>query len=121
MKKSEIVKHFEKEGIVQRTIYKTIDRMQDEGSIKEKNKTDRPTSWTAARRSQLKKLANIQKGGSQRRLDRKFGLDRSVVSRKFLKWAFLITNVKNNNILRYRGKKQRIIAKDCQFILSIIM
>ena len=50
MKKSEIVKNFEKEGIARTTIYNTINRMQNEESIKDKNKTGRPTSWTGARK-----------------------------------------------------------------------
>ena len=38
MKKSEIVKHFEKEGIARQTIYNTINRMQNVWSIKDKEK-----------------------------------------------------------------------------------
>ena len=44
MKKSEIVKHFEKEGIARRTIYDTTNRLKNERSIKNKDKTCRPTS-----------------------------------------------------------------------------
>ena len=40
-KKPEIVKHFENEGIPRRTIYDAINRLQYEGSIKEK-KENRP-------------------------------------------------------------------------------
>ena len=58
MKKTEIVKHFEKEGIARTTIYNTINRMQNEESIKDKNKTGRPTSCTAARKRKLKRLVN---------------------------------------------------------------
>ena len=36
MKKSEIVKHFQKEGYPQRTIYNTINRLHSGESIKEK-------------------------------------------------------------------------------------
>ena len=61
MKKSEIFKHFGKEGIARTTIYNTINRMQNEGSIKDKNKTGRPTSWTAARKRKLKRLVNNRK------------------------------------------------------------
>ena len=82
MKKSVIVRHFEKEGIARRTIYETISRMQNEESIKDKNKTGRPTSWTAARKRKLKRLVNYRKGVSQRGLGKKFELDQSVISRK---------------------------------------
>ena len=68
MKKSEIVKQFEKKGIARRTIYNTINRMQNEESIKDKNKTGRPTSWAAARKRKRKRLVNNRKGVSQRGL-----------------------------------------------------
>ena len=50
MKKSEIVKNFEKEGIARTTIYNPINRMQNKESIKDKNKMGRPTSWIGARK-----------------------------------------------------------------------
>ena len=50
---------------------KRVNRMQLGGTINDKKKTGRPTSWTPARKSQLKRLANNRKGVSQRRLGRK--------------------------------------------------
>ena len=99
MKKSEIVKHFEKEGIARQTIYDTINRMQNEGSVKDKKKTGRPTSWTPARKSQLKKLVNNRKGVSQRGLGRKFALDQSVISRKISEMG--INNFKREKTPKY--------------------
>ena len=55
MEKSEIVNQFQKEGYPRRTIYNTINRMQLGGTINEKKKTGRPTSWTPARKNQLKR------------------------------------------------------------------
>ena len=46
MKKSEIVNHFQIEGYPRRTNYDTINRMQLGGTINDKKKTGRPTSWT---------------------------------------------------------------------------
>ena len=43
-KRSEIVHHFEKEENAWRTIYKTKDRMQNKGSIKDRNKSGRLTT-----------------------------------------------------------------------------
>ena len=71
MKKSEIVNHFQKEGYPRRTIYDTINRMQLGGTINDKKKTGRPTSWTPARKNQLKKFPSNRKGVSQGRLGRK--------------------------------------------------
>ena len=41
-KKIEIVNHFRKEGYKERTIYNTIERMEDEGSLKDNLRTGRP-------------------------------------------------------------------------------
>ena len=46
MKKTQIVKHFLKEGIARRTIYATIERLDSGKPINEKKRTGRPTSWT---------------------------------------------------------------------------
>ena len=56
------------EGYPRRTIYDTINRMQLGGKINDKKKTNRPTSWTPARKNQMKRLGNNCKGVSQRRL-----------------------------------------------------
>jgi len=61
MEKSEILNHFQKEGYPRRTIYNTINRFQNEESIKDNKKTGRPTSWTSARKNQLKRLTNNRK------------------------------------------------------------
>ena len=45
--------------------YDTINHMQLGGTINDKKKTDRPTSWTPARKNQLERLANNQKGVSK--------------------------------------------------------
>ena len=65
MEKSEIVNHFNLEGYSRRTIYNTINRMQLGGTINDKKKTGRPTSWTPARKNELKRSTNNRKGVSQ--------------------------------------------------------
>ena len=45
-------------------------------------KTGRPTSWTPARKNQLKRLANNRKGVSQRRHDRKLGVSHVTICRQ---------------------------------------
>jgi hypothetical protein len=72
--KSEIVNHFQKVVSPQRTIYNAINRLQNEESIKDKKQTGRPTSWTSARKNQLKRLINNPKGVSQRRLGHKLSV-----------------------------------------------
>jgi transposase len=72
MKKSKIVNHFQKVVSVQRTIYNAKNRLQNEESTKDKKQAGRPTSWTSARKNQLKRLINYRKGVRQRRLGHKF-------------------------------------------------
>ena len=72
IKKSEIVKHFMKEGFARQTIYRTLNRLNSHQSLKNNKKSGRPSSWTTARRQNLKRLVNNRKGVSQRRLAKKF-------------------------------------------------
>jgi transposase len=85
MKKSEIVKHFQKVVSPQRTIYNAINRLQNEESIKDKKQTGRPTSWTSARKNQLKRLINNPKGWSQRRLGHKLSVSHVTICRQLSK------------------------------------
>ena len=56
MEKSEILNHFKIEGYARKTIYDTITHMQLGGTFNHNKKTGRPTSWTFARKNQLKRL-----------------------------------------------------------------
>ena len=117
MKKTEIVKHFEKEGIARTTIYNIINRMQNEESIKDKNKTGRPTSWTAARKRKLKRLVNNRKGVSQRGLGKKFGLDQSVISRKIAEMG--ISNYKREKTPKYTEKQRQNAENNCRKLANL--
>ena len=112
MKKSEIVNHFNIEGYSRRTIYNTINRIQLGGTINDKKKTGRSTSWTPSRENYLKRLANNRKGVSQRRLGRKLGVPLWPYVDKYQKGTFLVINVRKRlNTARNRQKKQIINAK----------
>ena len=89
MTKSEIVKHFLKEGIARRTIYDTINHLQTAQPIKEKKRSGRPSSWTATKKSKLKRLANNRTGISQRRLARQFNVHQTTVGRQLSKMGIL--------------------------------
>ena len=94
MKKLEIVNHFQKKGYTRQTIYDTINRMLLGGTINVKKKTGGPTSWTPARKNQLKRLTNNRKGVSQRRLGRKLGVTHMTICRKLSKMNFLVIDVR---------------------------
>jgi transposase len=85
MKKSEIVKHFVAEGIARSTIYDTIKRVESSLPLKDRKKTGRPSSWTGARRTKLKRLVNNRTGVSQRRLGRKFSVHHTTIGRELAK------------------------------------
>jgi len=89
MKKSEIVSHFEKEGFARSTIYNSINRNQTGQSISDNKRTGRPTSWTAAKKRQLKRLVNNHTGVSQRRLGKKFDVNQRTVGRQLNKMGIL--------------------------------
>ena len=64
--------HFKKEGYKERTIYNTIERVEDEGSLKDNLRTGRPPVLDTHRRKRLKRLVNNRTGVRQRRLGQKF-------------------------------------------------
>ena len=86
--------------------------MQLGGTINDKNKTGRPTSWTPARKNQLKRLANNRKGVSQRRLGRKLGISHVTICRLLSKMN--ISCYKREKTPKY-SKQQAEKAKNlCQ-------
>ena len=79
-KKSEIVNHFVQEGYVRSTVYNNLNRLSTSSSIKDKKRTGRPSSWTAANKNKLKRLTNNRKGVSQRKLAKKFNVSQRNIS-----------------------------------------
>ena len=79
MKKTQIIKHFLKERIAQRTIYATIERLESGKPINDKKRTGRPTSWTPPKKFKLKRLTNNRKRVSQRILARKFKVSQPLI------------------------------------------
>jgi hypothetical protein len=105
MKKSEIVKHFAIEGIYRSTIYNTIDKLQTAQPISDKKRSGRPTSWTAAKKTKLKRLTNNRTGVSQRRLGKKFSVDQRTIGRQLSKMSIFYS--KREKTPKYSEKQQR--------------
>ena len=82
IEKSEIVNDFKIEGYPRKAIYDTMNHLKLGRTINDKKNTDRPTSWTPARKNQLKRLANNRKGVSHRRLRPKLGVSRMNICRQ---------------------------------------
>ena len=56
IKNSEIVNHFEKEGIAQNTIYDNLKRLKTGQPFSDKKRSGRLTSWTREKEAKLKRL-----------------------------------------------------------------
>ena len=101
MKKTQIVEHFLKKGIAQRTIYATIDCLESGKPINDKKRTRRPTSWTPPKKFILKRLTNNRKGVSQRILAGKFKIFQPLIGKQLKKMGFSSSNEKKlPNILK---------------------
>ena len=90
IKYSEIVNHFEKEGIAQNTIYDNLKRLKTDQFFSDKKRSGRPTSWTTEKKPKLKRLVNNRKRVSQRKLGLKFRVNQSTISRQLKKKEFFI-------------------------------
>ena len=110
--------HFLKEGIPRRTIYDTINRMQLGGTIIDKKKTGRPTSWTPARKNQLKRLTNNRKGVGQRRLGRKFGISQMTTCRQLSKMN--ISCYKREKTSKYSEKQAEKAKNFCKKVSNLL-
>ena len=103
MKISEIVNHFKIEGYPRKTIYDTINRIND------KKKTSRPIFWTPAEKSQLKITT---KGVSQRHIGHKLGVSRVTICRQLSKMN--ISCYKREKTPEYNEKQTEKAKNLCQ-------
>jgi arginine repressor len=102
--KSDIVKHFVKQGYARSTIFKTINRLSTSSSTKNKTRTGRPSLWTATKRKVLKRLTNNRKGVSQRKIARKFDVTQANISKQLSKMK--IECRKREKTPKYTEKQQ---------------
>ena len=89
-KKSEIVNHFKKEGYKERTIYNTIEGMEEEESLKDNLRTGRPPVLDTHQRKRLKRLVNNRTEVSQRRLGQTFHVNQITIGRALEKNAHFL-------------------------------
>ena len=118
MKKSEISNHFQMEGYPERTIYKTINRLQYGESIKDKQRTERPTPWTTSRKNQVKRLTNNRKEVSQRRFGRKLGIKHMNICRQLSKMN--ISCFKREKTPKYTKKQAENAKNLCKKLDKIL-
>ena len=83
IKNSEIVNHFENEGIAQTTIYNNLKRLVAGQSFSDKKRFGCPTSWTREKKAKIKRFVNNQKGFNQRKLGIKLGINQSTIGCQF--------------------------------------
>jgi len=106
-KKSEIIKHFQKEGFIRQTINNTVNRLVKEEALLDKKRTGRQSTWTPQRTAKLKRLTNNKSGISQRKLGNVFHVHQTTVSRK-------LKNIK----IKYRKRGKTPKYSDTQSIKS---
>ena len=116
MEKSQIT--LIKEIYPKQAIYKTINRMQHEGTINDKKKTGRPISWTPARKNRLKRLADNHKGVTQRRLGRKLGVSRVTICRQLSKMS--ISYYKREKTPGYSEKHVEKAKNLCKTLTNLL-
>ena len=93
--------------------------MQLGKTINDKNKTGRPTSWTPARKNQLKRLTNNRKGVSQKRLGRKLGVSHVTICRQLSKMN--ISCYKREKTLKHTEKqieKAKNVSNKLAYLLT---
>jgi transposase len=105
MKKSEIVKHFAKEGIARQTVYDAINRLAINQPTQDKKRSGRPTTWTTPRKTKLKRLVNNRTGVSQPRLGKKFGVHQTTIGRQLAKMG--IPYRKREKTAKYNPEQQQ--------------
>ena len=87
----------------ERTIYNTIEREKDEGSLKDNLRTGRPTVLDTHQSKRLKRLVNNRTGVSQRRLEQKFQVNQTTIGRALEKMR--ISMYKREKTPRYTEKQ----------------
>ena len=116
--------HFKKEGYKERTIYNTIERVEDEGSLKDNLRTGRPPVLDTHQRKRLKRLVNNRTGVSQRRLGQKFQINQTTIQRALDKMH--ISCYKLDKTPRYTEKQaqescRKLVNSFCRDSCSVIM
>lgn len=112
----DIVDHFVKEGYARATLFKNVKRCSEDVPIKDKKKSGRPSSWTCARRSRLKRLTNNRTGVSQIKLGLKFGVHQSTVSRQLRKQG--IKNYRREKTPKYTMSQALEAQKTCRRLVN---
>ena len=95
-----------------------MNRMQLGGTINDKKKTSRPTSWTFARKNQLKILANNRRGVSHRRLRPKLGVSRMNICRQLSK--INISCYKCEKTYKYSEKQAEKAKNLCKNLANLL-
>ena len=116
-KKSEIVNHFKNEGYQERTIYHTIERMEDEGSLKDNLRTGRPPVLDTHQHKRLNRFVNNQTGVSQLRLGKKFQVNQTRIGRALKKMR--ISCNKREKTSRYTEKQAKKSQELCRKLANL--
>ena len=85
MKKTDVVEHYQTEGVPRRTIYNIIKSYEGDLPCEDKPRQVRPTKLNMQQLQKLKDSAENHVGTSQRKLAKKFKISRSYIQRSLKK------------------------------------
>ncbi len=102
MKKKDVVKHFQIEGVPRSTIYDIIKRFEHDLPFENKPRKERPCKLNTKRQQNLKDSAENRVGISQRKLALKFKMLQSSIHRNVSKLC--LKYYKRQRALKYNQK-----------------
>ena len=76
------MQHFVRQGIIQSTVYRWLDKLNTNCPIKDKQRTGRKSNWTPVTKQRHRQAAIRQFGISLRKLSAKFGKNHQTIKNK---------------------------------------
>ena len=112
MEKTDVVKHFQTEGVPRRTIYNIIKRYESGLSCEDKPRQDRPAKLNKQQLQKLKSSAKNHVGTNQRKLAKKFEVSRARIQRILKKIG--LKYYKRQRAPKYARKQLEQIPGKCR-------
>ena len=118
MKKTGVVKHFQTEGVLRRTIYNIMKRCGSGLLCEDKARQGHPTELNKQQLQKLKDSAENHVGTSQRKLAKKFKVSRPCIQRSLKKIG--LKYYKRQRVPKYSQKTTRTNSSKVSKITSRI-
>lgn len=112
MKESDVIKHFQVEGIPRSTIYRTIQRFKSGLPCDDKPRKGRPSKLNKKLQRKLKIFAENRVGISQRKLALKFSVSKTCIHENLKKLG--LKYYKRQRAPKYNEKQMKQIPSKCR-------